>query len=50
MPSTLAFAPCPEDLEDLDMGVAVLTFAPPPRAATPEEQAEDRVEDRAEAP
>lgn len=50
MPSTLAFAPCPEDLEDLDLGVAVLTFAPPPRPAVPAEPVEDRVEDRAEAP
>jgi len=33
MQSTLAFAPEPEDMEDLDLDSAILTFAPPPRTA-----------------
>lgn len=48
MQSTLAFAPGPEDLDDLDLDAAILTFAPPPRDAT--EAGSDPAEDRAEAP
>ena len=33
MQSTLAFAPEPEDMEDLDLDSAILTFAAPPRTA-----------------